>query len=64
MNTQIKTEALRIAKEQVKACLRSRGYKISSFAAKAITDMAKKVLAEQPSIAKKAAKIVAMRHFI
>lgn len=57
----VKTEALRTAREMVKATLRKGGYKISSFKPKEITDFAKEVLKNNPSITIKAEKTVAAR---
>lgn len=50
----VQTEAMRLAKAQVKELLRSNGYKIGAFSAKEITDFAKEVLAANPELLKKA----------
>ena len=44
------TEAMRIAKERVKDALRANGYKLSNIKASQITEVAKSLLNEDPSI--------------
>jgi len=51
---QIKMEALRAAKRIVKAEIVKAGDKVSSFAAKDITDWAKEVISRNPNITKNA----------
>lgn len=65
-DTQIKTEALRIAREMVKAAIRKQGVKLSSFAVSDVTAKAKAILAEGDSdtikrIMREAKRIVKIR---
>jgi hypothetical protein len=57
----VNTEAMRLAKAQVKELLRANGYKISAFDAKEITAYAKSVLEANPDLLKKAEANLAER---
>lgn len=57
----VNTEAMRLAKAQVKELLRSNGYKISAFDAKELTAYAKSVLEANPDLYKKAEANLAER---
>lgn len=57
----VQTEAMRLAKAQVKELLRNNGYKISAFDAKELTAYAKSVLEANPDLLKKAEANLAER---
>lgn len=57
----VQTEAMRLAKAQVKQLLRDNGYKISAFDAKELTAFAKDVLAANPDLLVKAEANLAER---
>lgn len=57
----VRTEALRIAKERVKDALRAAGYKMSNIKASVITDAAKALLSEDPSIIQAAEQAIEAR---
>jgi len=61
-DTQIKTEALRIAREMVKAAIRKQGVKLSSIAASDVTAKAKALVADDDgTIERKAKRILKIR---
>lgn len=55
------TEAMRLARALVKDTLRQNGYKVGAFSAKQHTDMAKEILADNPSLYAKARENLAQR---
>lgn len=57
----VQTEAMRLAKAQVKQLLRDNGYKIGAFDAKELTAYAKSVLEANPDLLKKAEANLAER---